>query len=275
MPEIAENTTDVQESHGLQPQEAGGRESHGLQQQWASRGSTVGSIVAGAALAVYGISRKSLGGTALAAVGSILAIRGVRRATAPNPVHIERSFTINRPLEEVFSFFRNFENLPKFMQHLKEVHITGDRTSHWVAFAPLGVELEWDAEILEEEQNRFLIWQSLPGALIPNRGSVQFRAASEYHGGTEITAVLDYAPPAGKGGVLFARAFGREPGMQIREDLRHLKQLLEAGEIPTTHGQSHGRRTAFVRMMKAVAESTKHKGEATESGNEQPWAVGS
>jgi uncharacterized membrane protein len=239
-------------------------------QQWKKAGSSLGSIVAGGALAIYGVSRRSAGGTALAAAGGILALRGIRRAVAPEAIHVERSFTINRPVSEVFRFFRNFENLPKFMHHLKEVRMTGDRTSRWVTQAPLGLELEWDAEITEEEENRYLTWKSLPGTVIPNRGSVEFQAASQYHGGTEITVAIEYAPPAGRGGALFASIFGRVPGIHIREDMRRLKQLLEAGEIPTTEGQPHGRRTAFVRMVQAVKESPER---ARQSKEDQPWAA--
>ncbi|SRR6266568_3343240 len=246
--------------------------SHGHQIDWQRTGSTVGSIVAGSVLAVYGVTRKSAGGLGLAAVGSILALRGIRRAATPKTVHVERSFTINRPVSEVYDYFRNFENLPKFMQHLREVRVTGEKTSRWVAEAPLGFELEWDAEIVDESQNRHLTWQSLPGTLIPNRGSVAFRAASEYHGGTEMTVVLEYLPPVGRGGALFARIFGREPSMQIREDLRRLKQLLEAGEIPTTDGQPHGRRTAFMRMVEAVNQQPKQRSKPDHADRAHSWA---
>jgi uncharacterized membrane protein len=237
----------------------GHENSNGQEQSWRKAGSSLGSIVAGGALAVYGASRKSAGGTALATAGSLLALRGIRRAVALEAVHVERSFTINRPVNEVFSYFRNFENLPKFMYHLKHVRVTGPRTSHWVARVPLGIELAWDAEIVEEKQDRYLAWQSLPGTVIPNRGAVQFRAASDYHGGTEIILAMDYAPPAGRGGAVFARVFGQVPGKQLREDLRRLKRLLETGEVCTTEGQSHGRRTAFVRMMQAVSDSANPK----------------
>ncbi|HVJ06737.1 MAG TPA: SRPBCC family protein [Candidatus Saccharimonadales bacterium] len=251
---------------------AGNSHANGHRNRWQSTGSTVGSIVAGSMLAVYGVTRKSAGGVGLAAAGGVLAIRGILRAATPNAIHVERSFTINRPVSEVYDYFRNFENLPKFMLHLREVRVTGDKTSRWVAEAPLGFELEWDAEIVDEAQNRHLAWQSLPGTLIPNRGSVAFRPASEYHGGTEITVVLEYMPPAGRGGALFARVFGREPGMQIREDLRRLKQLLEAGEIPTTDGQPHGRRTAFARMVEAVNHQPKRRSETDHADRAHPWA---
>jgi uncharacterized membrane protein len=247
----------------------GDRHPNGQRESWMKSGSSFGSIVAGSALAVYGVTRRSAGGTALAAAGGLLAVRGIRRAVAPGVAHVESSFTINRPVSEVYNFFRSLENLPKFMRHLRLVHATGAHTSHWVARAPLGLELEWDAEILQEEPNRYLVWHTLPGAMIPNRGSVQFSAASEYHGGCEITVAVDYAPPGGRGAALFARIFGRDPGVQLREDLRRLKQLLEAGEIATTEGQPHGRRTAFVRMIKAVQESPG----GGRIRHERPWAV--
>jgi uncharacterized membrane protein len=252
--------------------EAGQGNGHGdgRHSQWEKAGSSLGSIVAGGALAAYGMSRKSAGGTALAAAGGFLAFQGLRQAASPVVQHVERSCTINREVSDVFAFFRNFENLPKFMPHLKSVRPSGGRMWHWLARAPLGLELDWDVEILEEKENEFLAWRSLPGAVIPNRGAVEFRAASSYHGGTELTVAVDYAPHGGRGGALCARIFGNEPGRQLREDLRRLKQLLETGEIATTEGQSHGRRAAFVRMMQAVNESPIRNRRA----KDEPWTIG-
>lgn len=248
----------------------GTRNPNGQREYWMKSGSSLGSIVAGSALAVYGITRKNAGGTALAAAGGLLAVRGIRRAAAPGAVHVERSFTINRPVNEVYDFFRSFENFPKFMHHLRSVHVTGGNTSHWIARAPLGMELEWDAEILQEEPNRYLVWHTLPGAVIPNRGSVQFSPASDYHGGCEITVAIDYAPPGGRGAAMFSRVFGHNPGMHLREDLRRLKQLMETGEIATTEGQPHGRRTPFVRMIQAVQQQSPR---ASRAVRERLWAV--
>lgn len=243
---------------------------NGRHLQWEKAGSSLGSIVAGGALAAYGMSRKSASGTALAAAGGFLALRGLRQAASPVVQHIERSSTINREVADVFAFFRNFENLPRFMPHLRSVRPAGGRMWHWVARATLGLELDWDVEILEEKENEFLAWRSLPGAVIPNRGAVEFRTASNYHGGTEISVAVDYAPHGGRGGALCARIFGAEPGMQLREDLQRMKQLLEAGEIATTDGQSHGRRAAFVRMMQAVNDSPIPNRRV----KEEPWTIG-
>ncbi len=210
------------------------------------------SIGTGAALAVFGASRRSWTGAAIAAAGGFLVYQGFREThKSAGPIHVERSFTINKPVAEVFQFWRNFENLPRFMQHLRSVRITGPRTSHWEARAPLGASVAWDAEITDEVENEYIVWQSLPGAVLEHRGAVQFRPAP-FADGTELIVSLDYRAPAGKLGAVIAQLFGESPERQIREDLRRFKQLIEAGEIPTIEGQPSGRRSAFTRMMHAV-----------------------
>ena len=210
------------------------------------------SIGGGAAMATFGVSRKSWPGAALAAAGGFLVYQGFRDShRAVRPIHVEKSFTIYRPVDEVFRYWRNFENLPRFMRHLRSVQTTGDRTSRWEARAPLGWPIGWDAEITDERENDYILWHSLPGGTVEHRGSVEFRTAP-FDGGTEIAVSLDYRPPIGKLGSVFARLFGENPEQQVREDLRRFKQLMEAGEIPTTQGQPSGRRSAFVRMMHAA-----------------------
>ena len=211
------------------------------------------SIGTGAALAVFGASRRSWPGAALAAAGGFLVYQGFRDThKSASPIHVERAFTINKPVGEVYRFWRNFENLPKFMRHLRSVTRTGDRVSHWEARAPMGTSIGWDAEITDERENDYIVWRSLEGGAVEHRGSVQFRPAP-YAGGTEVIVSLDYRPPAGKLGAAFARLFGTNPEQQVREDLRRFKQLMETGEIPTTEGQTSGRRSAFTRMIHAVS----------------------
>jgi uncharacterized membrane protein len=190
---------------------------------------------------------------AMAAAGGFLVFQGFREShKSARPIHVERSFTINKPVNEVFSFWRNFENLPKFMRHLNSVTVTDRTRSHWEARAPLGTSISWEAQISDERENDYILWESLEGGAVEHRGSIQFRNAP-FDGGTEVIVSLDYRPPAGKVGALFARMFGENPERQIREDLRRFKQLMEAGEIPTTEGQPSGRRSPFVRMMRAAS----------------------
>ncbi|TMC89174.1 MAG: SRPBCC family protein, partial [Chloroflexi bacterium] len=139
-----------------------------------------------------------------------------------------------------YRFWRNFENLPRFMEHLKSVTVIDNKHSHWVARAPAGTSVEWDAEIINERENELIAWRSVGDATIGNAGSVHFTPAPGGRG-TEVKVVLEYDPPAGRAGVIMARLFGEEPDQQVREDLRHFKEIMEAGEIPTTEGQPSGR----------------------------------
>ena len=213
---------------------------------------TYGAIATGAALAIIGASRRNFGGMVLAAAGGYLVFTGFRDSrSGMGPVHVNFSLTINKPVDEVYSFWRNLENLPRFMQHLRSVRTTGPRTSHWEAVAPLGSTVAWDAEITDERENSYLVWRSIDSILVDHRGSVEFRTAPADRG-TELIVSMDIHPPAGKLGAGFAMLFGEHPEQQIKGDLRRLKQLLETGEIPTTEGQPSGRRSPFIRMMQAA-----------------------
>ncbi len=152
--------------------------------------------------------------------------------------HVVRSTTIRQPVAEVYAFWRDFQNLPRFMAHLESVETTGDRRSHWVARAPAGRTVEWDAETLEDRPNELIAWRSLDGASVPNSGQVRFRSAPGGRG-TEIVVELRYDPPAGKLGMLVAKLFGEEPGQQVESDLRRLKQVLETGEVLHSDASIH------------------------------------
>jgi uncharacterized membrane protein len=129
------------------------------------------------------------------------------------------------------------------MTNLESVQETGERRSHWVAKAPAGTAVEWDAEIIEEQEGDLLSWRSLPGAEIPNAGEVRFTDAPAGRG-TEVRVTLTYDPPAGAAGAALAKVFLKEPDQQTREDLRRFKQILESGETATTEGQPSGRSPA-------------------------------
>jgi uncharacterized membrane protein len=147
---------------------------------------------------------------------------------------------VNLPRPEVFDFWRNFENFPIFMKHLQMVEVQDEKKSHWVARGPLNLQVEWDAQIVEEIPNKMIAWRSLAGSEIDNSGEVWFRDAPGERG-TEVEVKLRYDPPAGSASALIARLFGEEPEQQVRDDLRRFKQVMEAGEVPTTFGQTSGR----------------------------------
>lgn len=153
---------------------------------------------------------------------------------------IRRSATVNRDRGEVYAFWRDFRNLARFMPDLISVEDRGDGTSHWIAKGPAGKNVEWDATTTADEPNQRIAWQSAPDAEVKNAGEVQFRDAPAGRG-TEVTVRMEYDPPLGAVGRVVAKVFGDEPDQQVRDTLRTLKQLLEAGEIPTTEGQPTGR----------------------------------
>lgn len=151
------------------------------------------------------------------------------------PMDVTKVITVNRPAEDLYRFWRDFENLPTFMFHLESVHVTGDRRSHWKAKAPAGSAVEWDAEITEKVPNQLIAWRSLEGADVNNTGSVRFTPAP-YGRGTEVRIELHYDPPAGVIGANIARLFGEEPGQQVQGDLRAFKQVMETGEVVRSEG---------------------------------------
>lgn len=153
------------------------------------------------------------------------------------PVHVVRSLYINRSPETVYQFWRNLENLPRFMAHLESVKDEG-QTSRWRAKAPAGTSVEWQAELTLDEPNERIAWRSLEGATVPNRGAVCFKPGPGGKG-TIVVVELKYEPPGGALGSIVAKLFGEEPGQQISGDLRRLKQVLETGSVVHSDASIH------------------------------------
>jgi uncharacterized membrane protein len=145
-------------------------------------------------------------------------------------IHVYESITVNRPAAELYSFWRDFSNLPRFMNHLADVQMLSSTRSVWTAKAPAGMRVKWEADVINEIEGELIGWQSTENADVASAGSVRFVPAPD--GGTEIIVHLQYEPPAGKLGSLVASLFGEEPSQQIREDLRRLKSILETDDVP-------------------------------------------
>lgn len=145
---------------------------------------------------------------------------------------IGRSVTIDRPREELYAFWRNFQNLPKFMRNIQSVTVFDGTRSHWVVSAPAGKTVEWDSEITADQVGRLIAWRSVEGASVRNSGQVEFKD-SPGHRGTVVTVTIVYDPPAGALGKLVAKLVSKEPKVQARQDLRRFKQLMETGEVST------------------------------------------
>lgn len=191
-------------------------------------GVTIVDFVTGQQLSREGGSERRVNGTSLTQ----------RERDISKGVHVTESITIKRPRPEVYGFWHNFENLPRFMAHLESVQVLDDNRSHWKAKAPAGTTVEWEAETTEDRPNELIAWRSMPESQMPNSGSVRFKDAPGNRG-TEVHIELQYEPPGGKIGALVAKLFGEEPQQQVKGDLRRFKQVMETGEIVHSDASIH------------------------------------
>lgn len=188
----------------------------------------------GASLAMIGYLRGGLRGFAMCALGGAL----VARATANQPladiagghgILVEKTLRIEAPVEKVYAYWRNLENFPQWMSHVREVRYLGGDRFHWVVDGPAGAPAEWDAELLNVVENREMTWRSVEGSTVENTGRVRFEADGT---GTRVHVQLRYAPPGGVLGHIVARAFGVDPQSEMDDDLARLKSLVETGKPP-------------------------------------------
>ena len=195
------------------------------------------------AVVAYGLSRRSFAGVAMAAAAAPLAYRGITGAWpgfangagdtrvalgGHRGTHVREAIRVDVPLHVVYEFWSRLENLPRFMTHLETVADLGDGRSHWVARGPADMPIEWDAEIINEVPNKVIGWRSIPGSDIATAGSVHFSPDRQGRG-TQVSVNLQYSAPGGAAARALAYVLGRDPAQMIREDLRHVKQLLEGG----------------------------------------------
>ncbi len=148
---------------------------------------------------------------------------------------VKKSIIINRSPEELYQYWRDFENLPRFMNQLESVRVLDDKRSHWVAKAPAGTSVEWDAEITEDRPGELIAWRSLEGSEVDNSGSVSFEIAPGERG-TIVKVEMAYNPPGGVIGEWIAKLTGDDPGQQAHEALRCFKQVMETGEVIISDG---------------------------------------
>jgi uncharacterized membrane protein len=213
------------------------------------------SLIGGGLLGMYGLRRGNWLGLGLATLGGFMIERGLTghcalyrglgistkkhgqaaAVGAGRGFKVTRAVTIQRSAQDLYNHWREFDNLPHFMHHLVSVRTEGDR-SHWIASAPAGMTVEWDAEIVNDELNRLIAWRSLSGSQVATAGSVHFTQLS-YDRGTEVRVTLKYDVPGGALSSWLAWMFGEDPDQQIREDLRRFKQWMEAGEFATMEGR--------------------------------------
>ena len=201
--------------------------------------------VAGAALALYALTRGGRLGPLLKTVGTGLLLGGLGKAGAGIPgvardrrraVDIQKSLVIEAPVEQVYAFWSNYENFPLFMSHVREVEDLGGGRSHWSVSGPGGVPIEWDAVLTQQSPGEALAWRSEPGSMLENAGIIRFTPTQ---GGTRVDLRLCYHPPAGGAGQAVAELIGTDPRAKLNEDLGRMKSLLEA----TTRSGAHGKKS--------------------------------
>lgn len=166
-----------------------------------------------------------------AGVGAYVAYKQLAKGKSSG-IEVRQSVTIERPVDEIYRFWRELENLPTVMDHLESVEESGDGRSHWVAKGPAGSRVEWDAHTTLDRENEVIAWRSAEDATVPNHGSVRFRPLDEQS--TEVRVAMSYHPPGGAVGAGFAKLFGEAPSQQVADGLRRLKQELETGTLTHT-----------------------------------------
>lgn len=224
----------------------------------------VGDVMDIAALALAMTSRRNgriRVALSTALVGGITAVdvaatrrvaQDAGRLTEEGLLRVRASTTVNRPVADVYAFWRDFENLPQFMAHLHSVERMDESRWRWRARGPGATTFEWDAEIVDDVPDVLLSWGSVDGSGIENSGLVRFMPAPAGQG-TEVTVELEYRPPAGPLGAAVATLLGEEPAQQVRDDLRRFKQVVETGEVVASEGTPEGT-LARRQLMQRVAQ---------------------
>jgi uncharacterized membrane protein len=220
--------------------------------------SNFGVIAGASALVLYGLLRRNKTGIALAAAGGLVAYQRTHSQAQGVKQTTTAAFRVNSSAAEAYQLWRNFDNLPRFMAHLEAVRVLDDRRSEWTARGPLDSRVRWNAEITEDEQNRRIAWRSIPGSQIETSGWVEFMDDAQGRGCTVRTRV-EHSNPLGPVGRGLLAALGKNPKFVVKEDLRRFKALVEAGEAPTTLGQTHGPRGLHGHVEQVLFRETSNR----------------
>ena len=196
-----------------------------------------------------------LGVTALDWWASQNLSRMVGWTTESGAVLVKKAVTIDRSAEELYAFWRDFQNLARFMAHVTSIEVADDRHSHWRVQGPTGTEVEWNAEITDDMLNRHIAWRTTEQASVDHRGSVEFLPATGQRG-TIVKVVMEYHTPAGLVVAAVAKVMGREPGQMVLSDLRRFKQIMEAGEVLQSDASVTGIGLTEQRHSQPVGTST-------------------
>ncbi len=226
-------------------------------------------VYAAAVSAVYLLRRQIFSSGMLFFAAGFYAAKQAKTSRITNPlqglVQEQATFTINKPAEELYQMWLDIEQAPKFQESIRSVTRTGDNTSHWIMDLPGGQTLEWDSELTAQEPGKRLAWRTIGDPTVPSAGQVVFEPAVSGRG-TVVRVNQEFLLPGGKLAAAMGGLFSRTPGGFVRENLRHFKQLAEAGEIATTRGQSHGTRGAATGLQQAATGDREQQTTVPETG---------
>lgn len=188
-----------------------------------------------AAMAVYGLARRSPAGPLLALAGAALLARAATNLDAKRllgwsgrrSIDFIKTLQIGAPVEQVFDFWSNFENFPKFMRNVREVRRNNDGTWHWEVAGPLGATVQWDSVVTASIPNQLIAWKTTAGSQVQHAGMVRFDPEGT---GARLQIKMSYNPPAGAMGHVVASLFGADPLSEMDEDLMRLKTFFETGK---------------------------------------------
>ncbi|HEX6269895.1 MAG TPA: SRPBCC family protein [Anaerolineales bacterium] len=193
----------------------------------------------GSLLTLYGLTRRGLSKPLVSTAGLVITARGLTNmdprsllglGLGENAIKVQKAININAPIDEVYQFWRNFENFPRFMDHVKEVSVHNG-LSTWKVAGPAGSSVEFESHVINDVPNEVIEWQTVPDSQVHSAGFVRFDENRD--GSTRVSVQMSYVPPAGALGHAVAQLFGVDPRQAMHEDLMRLKSLLEEGETST------------------------------------------
>ena len=212
------------------------------------------SSVGGSLLTMYGLTRKGVAKPVLSTAGLVLTARGVTNkdtrsllglSGGDNGIRVNKTININAPIDVVYHFWRNFENFPLFMNHVKEINVQNE-VSNWRVAGPMGSTVEFKSRVTQDIPNDVIAWETVPNSQVYSSGFVRFDENRD--GSTRVTVQMAYIPPAGVAGHAVAQLFGVDPRQAMHEDLIRLKTLLEEGKTSTDETRvefNQGRSTTY------------------------------
>ena len=247
-----ENRLDVHDEPGNVPGLQGqpgrrlsGRQLDVMQRHW-SPTTRLLMGAAGGAMAAYGAGRRDAFGGAIGLAGATLLTRALTNlefkrmlgmGAGRRAIDIQKTITINAPVERVFRLWANYQNFPQFMSNVRDVKDLGDGRSHWIVAGPAGTSVEWDAVTTSYTPNEVLAWRTEPNSIVQHAGIIRFLANPD--GSTTVNIRLTYNPAVGGLGHLVASLFGADPKSQLEEDLVRMRSFVETGKVPSDAARQH------------------------------------